>query len=107
MVFSTDQKTTPLSVRLIIFCFPILLFYYNNIEHVSFNQIVPLLLIILLLTLTSLIVAELIFQSIHKAILLGFVGVVVFFSYGYVSEFIMEIDSSDEKLTKVVMLFFL
>ena len=101
------KKLLPFRYVLLFSVFPILSFYYNNIEQVSFNQIVPLLLIILLLTLTSLIVAELIFQSIHKAILLGFVGVVVFFSYGYVSEFIMEIDSSDEKLIKVVILFFL
>ena len=84
--------------------FPILSFYYNNIEQVLFNQLIPFLLIILLLTLISSSIARLIFQNTQKAILLGFIGVALFFSYEYVFHFIIEMNLDQMESPMLFML---
>tara|TARA_B110000285_G_C15142505_1_gene631928 strand:- start:7064 stop:9274 length:2211 start_codon:yes stop_codon:yes gene_type:complete len=71
--------------------FPLLSFYYENIEELFFSQLNTFLLLILLLTFLLLLLLKLIFKEPNKVVLFSFLVIALFFSFGHVYDALIEV----------------
>jgi|GEM_PF-672057 len=68
--------------------FPILSFYYENIEQMGFLKMAPFLAATVLTTAAAYFTTKQVFRDRLKALVLVFLAVVLFFSYGHLHEFL-------------------
>lgn len=70
--------------------FPLLSFYYENIEQLGFLKMAPFLIATVFATALVYFIANKIFRDRFKAIVLVFLALFLFFSYGHLHEFLTE-----------------
>ena len=86
---SSGLKTHRNFLALLLFsAFPLLSFYFENIEQLTFFRVVPFLFATLIITTLLYHAAGWLFKDKDKAIIFLFVALVAFFSYGHLHDFI-------------------